>query len=356
MGRNPTAVPAGQSTIDELEVLGHELGNVLHGMACMTGLLRDSGLDARQRRWLASVEQACGQMRRIIENMQRQRDGLAGAPAAGRLNGIRLLEDALAAQAPAAAGKGIELLLLAPSGLPGYWLGDACLLRQVLDNLLGNAVRYSASGRVLLEAAPDRRESGTLVIRVLDNGPGVEDTTGLFEPYRRGAAACSGPAGRGLGLFICRRITDSLGGRIGCRNRPSGGACFEVRIPGALQPGVRTLEPSPCLDRIDCRVDLEPDWMRSVGGLLDRLGVSWRSASDTDRGRRRAAALDLLIRPASDRPGEGGTGILIEAERPAKGAAVRLAAPVLESSLETALLRLLLESRVRAVSPRGARG
>ena len=212
MGRNTTAGPADHSNVEELEILRHELGNVLHGMSCVAALLQESGLDARQRRWLTAIDRACGQMRGIVEHVLDARQGRA--PKAARLDGIHLLEDSLTAHAPAAAERGIELLLFADPGLPSRWRSDACLLRQVLDNLLGNAIRYAPSGRAWLEASAASSVSRTLVIRVLDSGPGVEDTTRLFEPRRRGEAAHGEFFGQGLGLFICRRIAESLGGEI----------------------------------------------------------------------------------------------------------------------------------------------
>jgi two-component system, sensor histidine kinase and response regulator len=351
MGQEPTAVPAALPMLDDLDVLHHELGNVLHGVACVAGLLRDSTLDTQQRRWLATIDQACGQIHGILEHARRARCDPAGLPQTIRLNGVALLEDTLLAHAPAAAAQGVELLLRIEPGLPGYWRSEPCLLRQLLDNLLGNAIRYARDATVVVEASSSTDAAGPLVIRILDSGPGIEDAERLFEPGRRGLAGLNGPPGSGLGLFISRCIVETLGGEIRGRNRRSGGACFEVRLPRTLDGEIRDWPVLHSLAGLECRLDLDPDRVRCIGALLERLGVPWR----VDRPRSKAAsgaALSCVIRPAKP----AAAGVMIRAER--SGRAVRpvhVPGPVLESSLESALYRLLLDSRLGA-NPREARG
>lgn len=230
MGQDSTAVRAEQPPVDELDVLQHELGNVLHGVACVAGLLRDSGLDAQQRRWLAAIERACVQARSLLDRTLR-----AAAPApAGGFDGRRVLEDAVLAQHDPAARRGIAIELRCAPDLPERWRGDPCLLRQLLDNLLQNALRHGGHGPVAVEAGRAAGERAALVLRVRDSGPGVADAERLFLPYRRGAATDAATPGRGLGLFVCRRIARGLGGEIRYVDERSGGACFEVRLPGVL--------------------------------------------------------------------------------------------------------------------------
>ena len=353
MGRKPTAVPAANPTIDDLDVLQHELGNVVHGVACIAGLLRESGLDARQRRWLATIDQACGQISGIVEHARRRRLNPADPPRTVRLNGVALLEDTLLAHAPAAAGAGVDLMLRVAPALPAYWRSDPCLLRQLLDNLVSNAVRYARNGSVRLEASPAPDAGGTLVIRVLDSGPGVEDLERLFEPRWRGVAGCDGPPGDGLGLYICRAIVETLGGSIRCRNRHAGGACFEVRLPGALPDDVCNWPPLRALGGVACRLELDSDRADCVGALLTRLGVAWRpgrsAVADAPR-----AELYCVVRRAGRGPGAA-SGLMILVEHPRSAVPpVHVPAPVLESSLESALYRLLLEGR--GAIPREARG
>jgi hypothetical protein len=352
MGREPIAVPTALPTIDDLDVLQHELGNVVHGMVCVAGLLRESGLDARQRRWLAIIDQACGQISGILEHASRIRRDPDGSPRTVRLNGIALLEDALLAHAPAAAGAGIDLLLGISPELPVYWRSDPCLLRQLLDNLLVNAVRYARNGSVVVEASSRPDDPGALVIRVLDSGPGIEDTDGLFEPRRRGVAGRNGEPGSGLGLFVCRNVAEILGGEIRCCNRRAGGACFEVRLPGALRGESRDWPPLHSLAGLGCRLELDSDWRRCIGALLERLGVPWQSGG-SGTAAVSGATLNCVIRHANHGAGTPASGVTIVAGH--TGCPVHLPGPVLESSLESALYRLLLAARLGA-NPHAAPG
>ena len=355
MGQEPTAVPAALPMLDDLDVLQHELGNVLHGVACVAGLLRESALDTQQRRWLATIDQACGQIHGILEHARRARCDPAGLPQTIRLNGVALLEDTLLAHAPAAAAQGVELLLRIEPGLPGYWRSDPCLLRQLLDNLLGNAVRYARDATVVVEVSSPTDATGLLVIRVLDSGPGIEDAERLFEPGRRGSAARNGPPGSGLGLFVSRCVVETLGGEIRGRNRRSGGACFEARLPRTLDGEIRDWPALHALAGLECRLELDSEGVRCIGALLERLGVPWR----VGRPRSKAATgarLSCVIRRAKHGAATAAAGVMIRAER--SGRAVRpvhVPGPVLESSLESALYRLLLDSQLGA-SPREARG
>lgn len=344
MGQEPTAVPAAIPAMDDLDVLQHELGNVVHGLVCVAGLLRESALDTQQRQWLAIIERACGQIHGILEHARRTRQDPAAEPSAERFNGVELLENVVLAHAPAAAAGGVDLMLRMTPSVPAYWRSDACLLRQLLDNLVGNAVRYTRNGSVIIEASTLPNDRGALVLRVLDSGPGVEDTERLFEPRRRGAAGRNGPAGSGLGLFVCRHIAGILGGEIHCANRSSGGARFEVRLPGVLQADEPDWSRLNALAGIACRLDLDPDRARCIGALLDRLGVAWRIGCG------RPAEPDDVFRCVISAPARGAaaptTGIVIRADCREPGIGpVHLPGPVLESSLESALYRLWLESR-----------
>jgi signal transduction histidine kinase len=107
--------------------------------------------------------------------------------------------------------------------------GVAKLLRRVVRNLLENAKRYAAGEATLTI----RTEGGQAVIQVNDRGPGVppELAERIFEPFYRLPGASEREGGVGLGLSLVKSITLRHGGTVSCRNRPDGGACFEVRLP-----------------------------------------------------------------------------------------------------------------------------
>jgi signal transduction histidine kinase len=107
--------------------------------------------------------------------------------------------------------------------------GVAKLLRRVVRNLLENARRYGA-GEVTLAI---RSADGFATLQVSDRGPGVPEALSerIFEPFYRLPGASEREGGVGLGLALVKSITLRHGGTVSCRNRPDGGACFEVRLP-----------------------------------------------------------------------------------------------------------------------------
>ena len=112
------------------------------------------------------------------------------------------------------------------------WL-DPVRLRQVLHNLLGNAVKFTAQGEVGASAALQRVDGQrTLRLRVHDSGPGIapEDRATLFQPYAQGAQGRRAAEGAGLGLAITAQLVSAMGGQLVCLERAHG-ACFEVTLP-----------------------------------------------------------------------------------------------------------------------------
>jgi signal transduction histidine kinase len=124
----------------------------------------------------------------------------------------------------------VELKLVAPGGLPAV-VADAGQLRQVLSNLIDNAVKYSsAGGEVEVSAAA---EDGAVVVSVSDHGPGIprEHQKLIFEKFGRGGVAGKAKPGTGLGLFIARSIAEAHGGSLNVRSTPRQGATFTLSLP-----------------------------------------------------------------------------------------------------------------------------
>jgi signal transduction histidine kinase len=113
--------------------------------------------------------------------------------------------------------------------------GVSKLLRRAVRNLLENAGRY-ADGQTQLSLGQDNT---SVWIRVCDNGPGVPQAfqTRIFEPFYRLPGASERDGGVGLGLALVKSITQRHGGTVACSNRPTGGACFEIRLPKSIHSG-----------------------------------------------------------------------------------------------------------------------
>jgi len=354
----------------DMAVFGHELGNVLNGMLGMAELLRDSGLTGEQRQWLDAIEESGRQLRRLIESIHRTPRGSAtlAQPRTVRTDGIAMLEHIMISHAPAALRRNNLLAMVTEPGLPRYWTCDPCLVRQLLDNLMSNAIKFSRSAEVVLEASlvpaiPTR--PAALGLRVQDTGPGIDPAAGtrIFEAYQKYGVREPGRAGgAGLGLFICRDIVRSMNGRIDWSTPREGGACFEVLLPGLplTETAVAMSGRTFLLSDIRCLLDLGVTLRRSVGGFLNRLGVPWEAGQEDSRSLESlpgvgehdsvdAAVLAVRV-TAVPGPGERGQPQCLSLRPLTTTTGLRLQSrtlgiPVLESTLAAVLLEIGLEWR-----------
>jgi signal transduction histidine kinase len=144
----------------------------------------------------------------------------------------------LARQAIAARSTAPSAIVLDASSGPAPIHGDPRRLRQVIENLIGNAVKYAPAGTPVTVSV--RRSADGAEVSVADAGPGIppEEIPGLFQKFSRlGAARRSGVHGTGLGLYICRSIVEAHGGRISVAGGPGGGSVFTVVLPRAPPRG-----------------------------------------------------------------------------------------------------------------------
>jgi len=187
-----------------------------------------------------------------------------------------------------------------------------------------------------------------LSIRVADTGPGFDAAAAkhLFRAYTRcNTTQANQPGGRGLGLYICRNILRAMQGRISCSSPASGGARFEIILPGSLQSGevATPVLRSELAAQVCCELKLANPMRRSVDGFLARLGVR---RSDTS-GQMDEPGLDLVISEVPQQLFKSSSGIILTPRaNPGPVPQSRmLEAPVLESSLGRLLLELALEWR-----------
>jgi len=141
--------------------------------------------------------------------------------------------DVIATLQPQARDKGLAIELVVAESIPAALSIDAFRLKQILLNLISNAIKYTPSGKVTLSLA---WQSGTLTLEVSDTGPGMDEATliRIFEPFRQDGSAASSRAGTGLGLAITRRLANLMGGEIEASSKPGQGSCFSVRVRAAL--------------------------------------------------------------------------------------------------------------------------
>ena len=170
---------------------------------------------------------------------------------AGPMNVGALGEDLAALWRPRAEEKGLALTVACdPAG--GDWvMADAMRVKQLLNNLIGNALKFTQAGEVAVSLTTRREGDAVRLEAVIDDsGPGVPEAAAatIFEPFNTGQAGREG-AGAGLGLAICRQIVDRIGGSIGLDRSPQGGARFRFDLVleacDAADRGETQAEPTP---------------------------------------------------------------------------------------------------------------
>jgi len=190
---------------------------------------------------------------------------------------------------------------------------DPQLLRRVLQNFLANAVRYTASGRVLLGV---RRAGDALRIEVHDTGPGIDPQVqaSLFEEFRRGEGAAG--QGLGLGLAIADRMARLLDAPIGLESRTGAGAVFSLTVPRASAQAATAMAAAQRQGLAGTRVlvlDNEPFARAALRQLLEGMGCIVVDAGDGEDARRRLRATPADLWLFDYHLDDGDTGVQVHA-------------------------------------------
>lgn len=220
-------------------LVSHELRTPLNGIVGMAGVLERSQLDHDQRRQVGAIQRAADALGDVVNDIldlaRIERGKLELEPTPFDVE--RCVEDALDAVAILAARKGLELGYHVEPPVVERAVGDPRRVRQVLINLLSNAVKFTTEGEVWVSVTTHRVDSGDFELRlsVEDTGPGIaaDQLASLFEPFTQlpHSEEQAGLPGSGLGLSICRRMVDAMGGRIDADSELGVGTTFRVALP-----------------------------------------------------------------------------------------------------------------------------
>jgi len=227
------AEDASAAKSDFLATMSHEIRTPLNGVLGMVQAMGHDRLPKAQRERLDVIRQS-GEVLLMLLNDLLDISRIEAAKLdldVGVLDMARLAEQAEAAFAPLAAGKGLTLTVEADPAVMGLWRADATRVRQIVYNLLSNAVKFTERGGVTLAFGID---DGAVAIRVADTGMGVDpdQLPTLFERFIQAEASTSRRyGGSGLGLAISRELARLMGGDILAESRPGRGSVFTVRLP-----------------------------------------------------------------------------------------------------------------------------
>jgi signal transduction histidine kinase/CheY-like chemotaxis protein len=227
-----------QSKSDLVATLSHEIRNGLTGVVhVLAAAVGRNGRSAPSREQLSAALDASND---LIEVLNTTLDSETAE--AGRLHvdlrpfdPVALVRDLVLLNRPNAAAKGLELTFHVDPELTsaeaGAVIADAARVRQILANLLGNALKFTVRGRV--EARIERAGENRLAIEIADTGPGLteDEVTEAFEPFHRVERTSAGTSGAGLGLSLSQRLARLMGGELKAQSALGVGTCVRLVLP-----------------------------------------------------------------------------------------------------------------------------
>jgi len=288
--RTREAEAAQQSKTRFLAAISHDVLQPLHAARLFASAMRESDDSAEQSRLAMRVDASLRAAEELLDGLLDVSRLDAGVllPQPADFDAADLLRDLAAQYAPSAAERGLGLRVHAPGVVPVR--SDRRLLRRALQNFIGNALRYTQTGGVLLAA---RRRGNGFSLEVWDTGPGIpaNHLEQIFEEFHRfDQPGERGQRGLGLGLSICQRISGVLGHPLHVRSEQGQGSVFGIRVAHAKTPLRTGAPPRMAMDTQDASllglrvlcVDNDPEILAGMRALLGRWGVEVTCASTVD--------------------------------------------------------------------------
>lgn len=235
------ALEASRIKSEFLANTSHEIRTPLNGIMGFTNLLLNTDVTPRQRDYLSTIRESSENLLTIINDILDFSKIEAGKLVLEHISvNIRdLLEDVLNIMARNAHDKGLELSLIVHADVPELISGDPLRIKQILTNLVSNAIKFTEKGYVVVRVRHDGTTNGraSLTFSVSDSGIGLKpgQQRQLFKPFNQADSSTSREfGGTGLGLVICKRLIDQMNGDIGVEAESGKGATFWFTLHASL--------------------------------------------------------------------------------------------------------------------------
>lgn len=261
--------------------VSHEIRTPLNAVAGAVSLLVGTELSGAQREYAGVIDRAAATLTDLVNDVLDLSKMEAGKLALRQepYPLVELVEDVVRQSAPRALAKGLALWMDVHCEVPAVVHGDAARVRQMLVNLIGNAMKFTQEGEIVVAVeAPLRPDGGrTLTIRVRDTGVGIaaSELPRLFEKYEQGANAYAmGVGGTGLGLAICRGFATAMGGELKAQSKLGAGSEFKIVLPLAPHEADGSAFPAHVLAaKVIHILGDAPARAESLAGFLSGLGA-----------------------------------------------------------------------------------